>query len=77
MIQLDWHTDAFEQLGESHGRADRNRFVPEGHDDYDGPRQWMDTWTIFYWGWWISWCPFVGVFRKLFSEFNHFNRVFD
>ena len=22
----------------------------------------MDWWTIFYWGWWIAWCPFVGMF---------------
>ena len=22
----------------------------------------MDWWTIFYWGWWISWAPFVGLF---------------
>ncbi|MGO1226799.1 BCCT family transporter [Brachybacterium sp. AOP42-C2-15] len=23
---------------------------------------WMSTWTIFYWAWWVSWCPFVGLF---------------
>lgn len=23
---------------------------------------WQDGWTIFYWGWWISWAPFVGMF---------------
>ena len=23
---------------------------------------WQGWWTIFYWGWWISWSPFVGVF---------------
>ncbi len=23
---------------------------------------WQDTWTIFYWGWWLSWSPFVGMF---------------
>ncbi len=23
---------------------------------------WQDAWTIFYWGWWISWAPFVGLF---------------
>ena len=71
MVQIDWHTDAFEQLGESSGRRERNRFVAEGYDSRDGPEQWMQSWTIFYWGWWISWCPFVGVLRKLFSEFNH------
>jgi choline/glycine/proline betaine transport protein len=23
---------------------------------------WQDAWTIFYWGWWMAWSPFVGVF---------------
>ncbi len=23
---------------------------------------WQATWTLFYWGWWISWSPFVGMF---------------
>ncbi|WP_309088233.1 BCCT family transporter [Domibacillus sp.] len=23
---------------------------------------WINDWTIFYWAWWISWAPFVGVF---------------
>ncbi len=23
---------------------------------------WQLSWTIFYWGWWISWSPFVGMF---------------
>ncbi|MBB6452356.1 glycine betaine transporter [Salirhabdus euzebyi] len=25
-------------------------------------RGWITGWTIFYWAWWISWSPFVGVF---------------
>jgi choline/carnitine/betaine transport len=25
-------------------------------------RDWMSSWTIFYWAWWVSWCPFVGLF---------------
>ena len=24
--------------------------------------QWQAAWTSFYWGWWISWAPFVGIF---------------
>ncbi|QKJ21307.1 BCCT family transporter [Microbacterium hominis] len=23
---------------------------------------WQASWTSFYWGWWISWAPFVGIF---------------
>jgi len=26
------------------------------------PTDWLGGWTIFYWGWWISWAPFVGIF---------------
>ena len=25
-------------------------------------RAWINGWTIFYWAWWISWAPFVGIF---------------
>ncbi|MFC7340583.1 BCCT family transporter [Saccharopolyspora griseoalba] len=25
-------------------------------------REWQAGWTLFYWGWWISWSPFVGMF---------------
>ena len=24
--------------------------------------KWLQQWTIFYWAWWISWAPFVGIF---------------
>ncbi|MHA6804818.1 BCCT family transporter [Salinifilum ghardaiensis] len=27
-----------------------------------GGRSWQGEWTLFYWGWWISWSPFVGMF---------------
>lgn len=23
---------------------------------------WQNSWTVFYWAWWISWSPFVGMF---------------
>ncbi len=29
---------------------------------------WQGAWTIFYWGWWISWAPFVGVFIARISR---------
>ncbi len=31
---------------------------PHGRDD----EAWFQGWTIFYWAWWISWSPFVGMF---------------
>lgn len=29
---------------------------------------WQGDWTIFYWGWWISWSPFVGTFIARISR---------
>ncbi|TGC09372.1 BCCT family transporter [Methanolobus halotolerans] len=30
--------------------------------------QWQKMWTMFYWGWWISWSPFVGMFIARISR---------
>ncbi|WP_132994198.1 BCCT family transporter [Gordonia zhaorongruii] len=30
--------------------------------------EWLSTWTIFYWAWWISWTPFVGLFIARISR---------
>ncbi|NYT21981.1 choline BCCT transporter BetT [Alcaligenaceae bacterium] len=32
------------------------------------PNDWIGGWTVFYWGWWISWSPFVGVFIARISR---------
>ncbi|MDK1473517.1 BCCT family transporter [Streptomyces sp. 549] len=29
---------------------------------------WVNGWTVFYWGWWISWAPFVGIFIARISR---------
>lgn len=29
---------------------------------------WQNSWTIFYWGWWIAWSPFVGTFIAQISR---------
>ncbi|MCU9614437.1 BCCT family transporter [Caldibacillus lycopersici] len=31
-------------------------------------RTWINTWTIFYWAWWIAWSPFVGIFIARVSK---------
>lgn len=31
-------------------------------------RPWIDSWTLFYWAWWISWSPFVGMFIARISR---------
>jgi len=37
--------------------------APQG----DGAK-WQADWTLFYWSWWISWSPFVGVFVARISK---------
>ena len=32
------------------------------------PTAWVGDWTLFYWGWWISWSPFVGMFIARISR---------
>ena len=54
VVQLGFHTDAFAQLGNA----------PDGKENPG----WMDAWTIFYWGWWIAWSPFVGMFIAKISR---------
>ncbi|WP_460406758.1 BCCT family transporter [Actinophytocola sediminis] len=31
-------------------------------------QSWLGGWTIFYWAWWISWTPFVGMFIARISR---------
>ncbi|MGJ9402554.1 BCCT family transporter [Arthrobacter sp. KK5.5] len=33
-----------------------------------GGSEWLASWTIFYWAWWISWTPFVGTFIAKISR---------
>ncbi|KXI18403.1 transporter, betaine/carnitine/choline family [Corynebacterium sp. CMW7794] len=30
--------------------------------------EWLSSWTIFYWSWWVSWSPFVGMFLARVSR---------
>lgn len=36
----------------------------------EGPEmeQFLSSWTTFYWAWWVSWAPFVGVFTAKISR---------
>ena len=31
-------------------------------------KSWIGGWTIFYWGWWLAWAPFVGLFIARISK---------
>lgn len=33
-----------------------------------GGTDWNKSWTLFYWGWWIAWAPFVGMFVARISK---------
>lgn len=37
---------------------------------FQGPAgtKWLSAWTTYYWGWWISWSPFVGIFIARISR---------
>ncbi len=37
---------------------------PHGRPD----EAWLQGWTVFYWAWWISWSPFVGMFIARVSK---------
>ena len=44
-------------------------FIPMSLDSGAfGGSEWLDSWTIFYWAWWISWAPFVGTFLARISR---------
>ncbi|WP_231982693.1 BCCT family transporter [Pseudomonas mucidolens] len=36
--------------------------------DGEASERWMGLWTLFYWAWWISWAPFVGMFIARISR---------
>ncbi|WP_417335083.1 BCCT family transporter [Halobacteriovorax marinus] len=35
---------------------------------YEKKETWIGGWTLLYWGWWISWSPFVGIFIARISK---------
>lgn len=45
-------------------------FIPMGLWFADDPAnvEWQQGWTIFYWGWWLAWAPFVGLFIARISK---------
>jgi len=43
-------------------------FVPLSNPFGREDEGWMRAWTVFYWAWWISWSPFVGMFIARVSK---------
>ena len=56
-----------ENLGSYLQRLPQNSFWTAA---YDGETRsgWLSGWTVFYWGWWIAWSPFVGMFIARVSK---------
>jgi choline/carnitine/betaine transport len=50
----------FSDLGEMVGRTEAT--------GGDAMAAWLRGWTVFYWAWWISWTPFVGLFIARISR---------
>ncbi|MEV7284660.1 BCCT family transporter [Streptomyces sp. NPDC093252] len=56
-------TSVFAYLGDLPDLAGRT--VASGGE---GVAEWLGSWTVFYWAWWISWTPFVGMFIARISR---------
>ncbi|MEZ5085638.1 MAG: BCCT family transporter [Tessaracoccus sp.] len=56
-----------ESLGAYLGNVFQMTFDIGAYQGAEG-HAWYSKWTIFYWGWWIAWAPFVGVFIARISR---------
>lgn len=53
------------------GSYGRDMFEMSSRTDASGDdalQAWLSGWTVFYWAWWISWTPFVGMFIARISR---------
>lgn len=35
---------------------------------FDRPTEWLSSWTLFFWAWWVAWAPFIGLFLARISR---------
>lgn len=59
--------DFVESVGHYLGSVASLTFDTNAYEGDEGTA-WHAGWTMFYWGWWISWAPFVGVFIARISK---------
>ncbi len=59
--------DFVSSVGSYIGNFFRLSFQTLSFEGEDGTG-WVSGWTTFYWGWWMSWAPFVGVFIARISK---------
>jgi len=43
-------------------------FWSESYKGVQNPDHWQNSWTVFYWAWWIAWSPFVEIFIARISK---------
>jgi choline/carnitine/betaine transport len=48
--------------------GDLPQMVARSASQGDAAQAFLSSWTIFYWAWWISWSPFVGMFIAKISR---------
>ena len=92
VVELGFQTDAFQRqrqhgtaAGEYTGAVNKPDYIFPGAplDAYNtdgthgGSPKMMQYWTIFYWGWWIAWSPFVGMFIARISKGRTVREVFN
>jgi len=91
-LELGFQTDAFQRQYQ-HGHAGTQYTDRVAKPDYlfsgapadtygnsafkGGNPKFMQWWTIFYWGWWIAWSPFVGLFIARISKGRTIRQVFN
>merc|ERR1719321_751203 len=68
IIQLSFFTDAFAEIGQDKNGSQGSELSEAPDGFYPWETSLMAPWTIFYWGWWVSWAPFVGTFLARISK---------
>lgn len=58
----------FDSFVQNVGGYVQNFFVLSSWTETYQQSDWQSDWTVFYWAWWISWSPFVGMFIARISR---------
>jgi len=58
----------FDSLVQNTGNYVQNFFELSFWTESYQQSDWQNGWTVFYWAWWISWSPFVGMFIARISR---------
>ena len=67
LVKIGFNGDVMEEMNITSAQgSDRGREYKDGAGD--GPAGWLQLWTLYYWGLWISWTPFVGMFIAKISK---------